>query len=67
MSTPTNTPEDAERLRGRGPLVTTAKDAVKLAPLLEGNANLTWLCLGVEAELDPPEALDQLIDGAEPA
>jgi tetraacyldisaccharide 4'-kinase len=38
----------------------TSKDAVKLRPLL-ADAELTWLCLGIEARLEPDDAMQQLL------
>jgi tetraacyldisaccharide 4'-kinase len=46
--------------RAVGTVVVTAKDAVKLRPLLGGSRAVTWVSLGVEARLEPPSAIDEL-------
>ncbi|MGE0713064.1 MAG: tetraacyldisaccharide 4'-kinase [Planctomycetota bacterium] len=58
--------EELASRRALGHVLVTAKDAVKLAPLLPGRARLTWLCLGVEARLEPVAALDALLDRPAP-
>lgn len=65
------TGEDLERIeeiasrRAVEQVLVTAKDAVKLTPLLSERApKLTWLVLGIEAELTPSDELEPLLEGA---
>ena len=45
-------------------IVVTVKDAVKLRALLNAPRRVTWLALGVEAQLEPASAVDQLLERA---
>tara|TARA_R110002072_G_scaffold121004_1_gene254433 strand:- start:423 stop:1331 length:909 start_codon:yes stop_codon:yes gene_type:complete len=54
--------EDLAERRAVKHVLITAKDAVKLAPLLAvpRGASCTWLCLSVEASIEPREAWETL-------
>lgn len=53
--------ERLARERAVGRVVVTAKDAVKLRPLLAQPSEVTWLALEVEVDVEPEETLNELL------